>query len=421
MDKALIAIGEKIKEYVSNGGSLSDKNLPFDRDIKMYVSNNNKLKRKLIEKDPNNPICTKIFSKDEVLKELGYEPVVKHKALNFERVYNEIFDYLNNGGKLNKVNAKEYPFWETIRKFQEKENKKGIKISFNEILSKCGLFESEFIEINNLLNSYADENGCIDSIRKTRDYNTIRSKATTFGCSPSEYVTLFSQYHFSKAVLPVTNYIETLKNDISNFLKGKNDATGIRESNFSLYLRVKHLKEYFPEGSLDSIEETFNALGFNYEGVVKPKTRINEKYFLSKLEAEFPNKIINKIDYKSILGKNLLRLSLQNNMFIYDYLKTKGFEYVQAKNSNRLTQTNAPDKLVVLRRILVNKAIEYNQEKMNLKYECHKRVLKNGKELICGKVLKEGQVIYMPHTLELDNSKKEVATMALNEFREKNM
>ena len=48
---------------------------------------------------------------------------------------------------------------------------------------------------------------------------------------------------------------------------------------------------------------------------------------------------------------------------------------------------------------------------------------KSGKKIVkpdC-KVLSEGQIIYMPHTLEMDNSKKEVARLGLNEFREKYM
>lgn len=423
MDKALILIYEKINNYLKNGGSLSDPNLPFDKDIKTYVFNKNRQKRKLMQTDPSNPICFQTFSKDEVLKSLGFEPVTKHKPLTFERVVSEIFEFVNAGGKLNYVNAKQYPFWTTFRKFQEKEAKKGIKVSFDQVLSYCGFYESEFVGVEQLLSKYADENNCIDSIRLTRDYNTIRSKATTFGCSPGEYVTLFSKYHFSKVVAPVENYIEILKKDVQEELQGGTDATGLRLKNFPLYLRVKHLREYFPEGSLNSIEETFNVLGFSYNGSLKPKTKINENYVIEKLEALFPNKVISHIDHHSTLGKNILKLSIQNNMFLYDYLKSKGFEYEAARNSNRLNQTNATYKMEILHKIVEQTAIKYNQEKMNLKFEVPVRTLKSGKKIVkpdC-KVLSEGQIIYMPHTLEMDNSKKEVARLGLNEFREKYM
>ena len=58
-----------------------------------------------------------------------------------------------------------------------------------------------------------------------------------------------------------------------------------------------------------SIEETFNVLGFSYNGSLKPKTKINENYVIEKLEALFPNKVISHIDHHSTLGKNILKLS----------------------------------------------------------------------------------------------------------------
>ena len=77
----------------------------------------------------------------------------------------------------------------------------------------------------------------------------------------------------------------------------------------------------------------------------------------------------------------------------------------------------------ILHKIVEQTAIKYNQEKMKLKFEVPVRTLKSGKKIVkpdC-KVLSEGQIIYMPHTLEMDNSKKEVARLSLNEFREKYM
>lgn len=420
LDSALIEIDKLIKEYLAGGGSLSDPRLPFDKPIKVYVSNMNRKKRKILELNPDDPICKMEFSKDAVLIRLGYTPVVKHRELTIIRCFEEIDAYLLAGGKMDKK-VKEYPFYHTIKKFIEKEKAKGIIISYDEIMSLKGLYESDFTEVYNLVDKYADENGCIDSIRATRDFNTIKSKAATFGCSPGEYITLFTGYHFSKAVLPVENYIKTLKKELTIALHGGSDATGLRQTNPALYQKVKHLRMYFPEGSLVSIEETFNVLGFSYNGVYKPFKPVNEKYMFSKLEAMYPNKIIDKLDHKNPLTKNLLMQGLKNNMFLPEYLRKHGFVYNPVRSSARLSQTNATDKLEDLRTINENLAIKYNQEKMGLKYVCNKRVLKSGKVLTGRPVVSPDSIIYMPSTWEIDKSKKEVGHMALEQFRKKHL
>lgn len=420
LDNALIEIDRLIKEYLAGGGSLSDPKLPFDKPIKIYVSNMNKKKRKMLEKNSSDPICNEEFSKDAVLTFLGYTPVVKHRELTIIRCFEEIDAYILAGGKMDKK-VKEYPFYHTIKKFIEKEKAKGINISYDEIMSLKGLYESDFTEVYKIVEKYADENGCIDSIRATRDFNTIKSKAFTFGCSPGEYITLFTGYHFSKAVLPVDNYIKTLKKELTIALKGGTDASGLRQNNPALYQKVKHLRTYFPEGSLVSIEETFNVLGFSYNGVYKPFKPVNEKYMFSKLEAMFPDKVIDKLDHKNPLTKALLMQGLKNNMFLPEYLRANGFTYNPVRSSTRLTQTNASEKLESLRAINEDLAIKYNQEKMGLKYVCNKRVLKSGKVIVSKPVVSPESIIYMPTVFEMDKSKKEVAHEALKQFREKHM
>lgn len=415
MDNALIEIDKLIKQYLDKGGSLSDPNLPFDKLIKIYVSNMNKKKRKMLEKNPNDPICKMEFSKDDVLIQLGYTPVVKHKELTILRCFEEIDDYILSGGKMDKK-VKEYPFYHTIKKFIEKEHAKGIDVSYSQIMSLKGYYESDFTELETLVQKYADENGCLDSIRATRDYNTIRSKATTFGCSPAEYVTLFSSCYFSKAVVPVDNYIKSLKHSLAIALKGSTDASGLKNSHPDLYEKVRHLRVYFPEGSLDSIEETFNALGFSYNGVIKPSKPISEKYLLKKLETLFPQKVIDKLDHKNPLTKMLLKQSLKNDMFLSDYLKSVGFDYEPIRTSSRLTQTNASDKMEKLREINEQLAIEYNQKKMGLKYVCNSRVLKSGKVIKGTPVVSPDSIIFMPSVWEMDKTKKEIARKALEKF-----
>ena len=420
MDSRLVEIDKLIKAYLAKGGSLSDPNLPFDKPIKTYVSNMNKKKRKMLETNPDDPICKMEFSKDNVLISLGYTPVVKHRELNILRCFEEIDAYILAGGKMDKK-VKEYPFYHTIKKFIEKEKAKGIKISYDEIMGLKGFYQSDFTELYDLVEKYADENGCLDSIRETRDYNTIRSKAATFGCSPTEYVTLFSDCYFSKAVLPVDNYIKNLKKELVIALKGNNDASGLRNSYPELYQKVKHLRMYFPEGSLVSIEETFNVLGFSYKGVYKPFKPVNEKYMFAKLEALHPTKVIDKLDHKDPLTKTLLLQGLKKNMFLPEYLRENGFTYNPIRSSTRLTQTNAADKLNLLREINEKTAIEYNQKKMGLKYVCNKRVLKSGKVIVSKPVVSPDSIIYMPSVYDMDKSKKEVGHLALEEFRTKHM
>lgn len=413
----LIKIGLKVKAYLKEGGKLTDPNLPFDKDIKTFVTNMNRKKRKLQETDPTNPLCLETFSKESVMLALGYEVPVKHKPLTYERASEEVTSYFHGGGQ-KLVNAKQYPFAVTLRKLAEKENARGVKVTPESLMSLFGFYDSKYDEDDAMIKKFADAQGCIDSIRGTKEYDHIRIRAQVHNCSPAEYVAMLSDCYFSKAIVGVDNYILSLKNEISKVLGGKTDATGLRELSYDTYLKVKHLREYFPQGSLVSIEQTLNYLGFDYNGVQKPKQKINEQYLLKQLEAMYPDKQVLQIDHKAVWGKNLLRASLANNMLLVDYLESKGFTYVASKNAKRLTQTNSPESVERLREIVIRRAMERNAQ-MGLEYEETRRVTKRGTVLPSSCVLKEGQVIYMPHKLQADEIKREIFTEAYEEYKGK--
>lgn len=415
----LIKIDLKIKEYIKNGGKLTDPNLPFDKDIKAYVSNMNRRKKKLLETDPTNPECLEVYTKDEILKTLGYEPPVKHKEITMVRIQTEIAEYFNNGGKVEN-NCKNYPFYITIKKFIERENKKGYNYTYDGIMSLSGRYTRKLQADRDILRKYADGDGCIDSIRGTKDYDHIRIRAQVLGLAPAEYVAAISSYTFSKSIITVENYIANLKQEISDALDGKTDATGLRETHPELYLKVRHLREYFPEGSLDSIGDTFNYMGFAYEGRELPKNKVPVEYYLKKLEAMFPDKVVTKIDHKSVMGKCLLRASLENNMFLNDFLAQNGFTYVASKNSKRLTQTNSNKTVKRLNEIYEEEAVRYNLEHSPLNTKIVARKTLSGRVLPSQAVVDE-PVIYMPSAYEMEQSELAVLERAKARYeQEKN-
>ncbi len=421
LDKQLLVIGQMIADYLKSGGKLTDSKLPFDIAIKSYVTRKNREVR-LKYKDNPELLQQHLFSKDKVYVLLGYQPVAKHQKLTFDRVYAEICEYVKNGGKFDKQNVKEYPFYNSVKHFLESENKKGVKISYPQFMSLCGFYPSQFEGLDALLSKYADSNNCIDKIRGTADYNTLKSKADTFGCSPAEYLTLFTKYHFTKSVIPVSNYIKVLKRDLAIVLKGKTDASGLEKLNPQLYMRVKHLREYFPEGTLPEVADAFEALGYSYDGHPIKKAIINEQYLLKKLEAMFPDKQVKNLDHTQPITKQILKLSLKNDQTMYDYLLGKGFTYVTTKKTPRLTsQTDYGEKLQLLQDILEQKGREYNQQKMCLKYEVATRTFRDGRIVKKGSVISSDCIIYMPTVYDMDLSKKQVAQSALTEFHSKHM
>ncbi|MBQ2864255.1 MAG: hypothetical protein IJE91_02175 [Clostridia bacterium] len=413
----LLELGKKIQQCLDEGYKLDQPNFPADKAIKTFVTNMNRKKRELLVTDPTNPICSTEYSKATVLEALGYEAPVKHKPLTYERASEEVASYFKNGGQ-KLVNAKQYPFAVTLRKLAEKEALAGKKITPEDLMSLFGYYDSKYDEDVAIIKKYADSEGCIDSIRGTKDYDHIRIRGQVHGCSPAEYVALISDCYFSKAIIEVGNYIESLKAELKRVLKGKTDATGLREISYETYLKVKHLREYFPQGSLDSIEETLNYLGYDYNGVPKPKQKINEKYLLSRVQAMFPNMVVTYVDHKSVWGKNLLRASLANNMTLQEYLEHNGFTYAAAKANKRLTQTNAPQVVEELREIVIRRAMERN-EQLGLEYEQTTRVSHLGTVLPSQRVLKEGQVIYVPDKKKADEIKHQIYTEALKESKGK--
>ena len=120
----LIALGKKIQHYIDKGYKLEEPNFPADKDIKSFVQNMKRKQARILQQNPNDPIKDEVYTKEEVLIALGYQAPQKHKAITIERIIEEVTAYFANGGQ-KQVNAKDYPFNITIRKFIERENKKG--------------------------------------------------------------------------------------------------------------------------------------------------------------------------------------------------------------------------------------------------------------------------------------------------------
>ncbi len=407
----LIALGKKIQKCLDDGYKLEEPNFPADKDIKSFVQNMKRKQARILETDPNNPVKNEVYSKEEVLIALGYEVPQKHKAITMERIISEVTTYFSNGGQ-KQINAKDYPFYITIRKFIERENKKGYNYTFDGIMSLMGHYDSKILADRQIVFKYADFEGCVDSMRGTKDYDHIRIRAQVLGLAPAEYVASISPFHFSKSVVTVENYIGFLKQEISKALDGRRDATGLRTTNPELYDKVRHLREYFPQGSLDDIADAFNYLGFDYEGRILKKSTKPESYYLKQLEALFPDKVVTKIDHTTVLGKTLLRLSLENNMFLVDYLADRGFTYVASKETKRLTQTNSNGLVERYREILTEESVKYGAEHAPLKTVKVARTTLGGRELPAQEVVDNSQVIYMPTGYELEQSRLEVIERA---------
>ena len=413
----LIALGKKIQQCIDEGYKLEEPNFPADKDIKSFVQNMKRKQARILQQNPNDPIKDEVYSKEEVLIALGYDVPQKHKAITMERIFAEVTSYFENGGQ-KQVNAKDYPFYITIRKFIERENKKGYNYTFDGIMSLMGHYDSKILADRQIVFKYADFEGCVDSMRGTKDYDHIRIRAQVLGLAPAEYVASISPFHFSKSVVTVENYIGYLKQEIATALDGRRDATGLRTTHPELYDKVRHLREYFPEGSLDDIADAFNYLGFDYDGRTLKKSSKPESYYLKQLEALFPDKVVTKIDHTTVLGKTLLRLSLENNMFLVDYLADRGFTYVASKDTKRLTQTNSNSLVERYREILVEESVKYGAEHSPLKTVKVSRTTLSGRELPAQEVVDDSQVIYMPTGYELEMSRLQVMEQAKKRMEE---
>ena len=396
-DKILKLKG-KIKEYIDNGGKISDsrKDVPYYR----YLCN-------LVIEDYKNGINSTISS---IYKECGYDYVDKRQPVTLERIKKEIDDFVDNGGdiyskredlpyyeaiysfirrrrnegwnlkkiyeacgyeyagkkeeitlhRLKKEIAKfianggdinvrnprppyYYLLCDIIKKFKKEE---GINYSIEDIMKMCGYdwksVRFNLCNINEILNDYKDRNGYIDNIKKSelgkKVLACIKAKAINKQMELNDYLMVIFGARLYETFVDV-DYFSLVEKELKEFENqyGKENVTlaNIERCNKRLLYRIDNLARYFPYGSVNS-SSVLDALGYDVE--VNEKHKLDERKILAELEKIYPNKQVYKLSEYPSVRYGVNELSAYYDQTVEQYLKTRGFNIVNRGETYRLSK-----------------------------------------------------------------------------------
>lgn len=174
---------------------------------------------------------------------------------------------------------------------------------------------------------FDDGSGCIDAIRKySNAIAGLRRVSNEEGLHISEFVEKYSPYHFSACEYEV-DYIDYVVSRLVDEYGVGGDVSGLYE-NMPLYDAVKRIRNFFPGGALDTMEETLMNWGFSYSGM-KGDTKVNETYVRELLfrfyqgsnviDSLYENKVVSYavINYSGQIGKSV-KETLEDLGYIYE-------------------------------------------------------------------------------------------------------
>lgn len=260
----------------------------------------------------------------------------------------KILQFVANGGDIysGRRELTYYKYMSLLKRDMEEQY--NVQLTMEYMYALCGIkFDREFNHYKQVctkLAKYADENGCIDILRKTKSdvennpYNELKQMARKNGVSIMDYVYFMTPYHFSVGRVQGDS-IAKLKRDLLKAYPTR-DLTGIRWDNPWLYERIRSVQILMPERL--SKQEIIQFLGFTNErfSTKIKEVKVDEVKVIKDLERLFPDKIVSNItNVAPETYYDIAKLSFANDLTIQQWLKTKGFNYVTAIASSRLSTT----------------------------------------------------------------------------------
>lgn len=284
---------------------------------------------------------------------------------------NKIIDYISSGGDI--YNGRRVlPYYKYMSRLKrDMEEQFNVSLTMEYMYALCGVkFDREYNRYKDMcdkLAKFADETGCIDNVRKNKGedsvYNELKEFARKSGVSLIDYVFFMTPFYFSVGRIQGDS-IKKLKKDLLKAYPTR-DLTGIRWDNPDLYERIRSLQILMPERM--SKQDLIQFLGFSNErfSTKLKNIKVDEDEVVEELNKLYPNKVISNItNTASALYFDIAKLAFANDLTIEQWLKSKGFNYVTAIASSRLSTTQISFKS----RVKELEPIKKKYEKLLLKY-----------------------------------------------------
>lgn len=299
-----------------------------------------------------------------------------------EKLKQKINEYIANGGDIYNT-KRSLPYYEYMytlkRRMEEYYNS---KFTMEYIYSLCGIrFDREYNDyklICNRLKAYADENGCVDSVRsainKKKDtlYTELKNIANKYNVSMIDFLLFMTPYHFSSGRIEGDS-IAKLKADLLKAYPNR-DLSNIRRNNSNLYERMRNIRLMFPEPI--TMQELVQYLGFTNDRFKDEKIDILtlEKNVLKELTILFPENDVSGItNIAPTLYHQMMRVCFAHNQTSTQWLNDNGFTYKTSNAGTRLSATlvdinERKEKLLPLKEKYEKKLIKSNMNEIDIFY-----------------------------------------------------
>lgn len=389
------SLTDEVLMYIRNGGEMdyeSKSNLPFYRKFHTYIAQKEDKENwdfhRVLE-EIKNYYFANIYPNEEEKDRLSQIDFVvkdgKSNDITIDVLAQDLVKYVSNGGNLiDDENERQHlPFDYRFRIYIKKQIAKGIDIDYVDLMEmiiehylsniaptlneKDRLSKEDFKvemyhkhinrcrsktlrKMNQLLQSIADEDGCVDSLYEhEKIYSLMKNLSNEYGMTIFEIVALLlpknSKLYLTKGDVH-TEYISDIGYLIADFVHkygAKNFVSNAYKYDLNLIGRLKHLSRYFPKGS-QSISDVLDFYGIydgrecdaEYEKIdedmiisyvrKKYEEAINE-YFKTHndsayIDMEWINKRMGLRENKD-LYRQLTLLALRDDMALIDYLNSK--------------------------------------------------------------------------------------------------
>ena len=292
-------------------------------------------------------ICFSEMSKDGVylktmeerFEALGYPRKRKIVEDARETLIQEIDQYIAQGGKFD-VDHTQLPFFNRMRTYMRRFQKKGEYFSFDQIMKDLGYknFSDLYTRCKDLekLKNYRDEEGYVDSYRKDKTYASYITFLSRRLEMPYSIIIQLLCDEKLKSVTISTEYVAYVKNELENFIQTNGSLKGISRDK-KLYEKMHNLRRYLSFGTGESLsnEDILEIMEIDADHKLQNHTEKDED--LDKIFARFIEKgEVKSSDFDNGEYRKILACSIRLGVPLKELFKSYGIEY-HGHNRDRLS------------------------------------------------------------------------------------
>ncbi len=271
-----------------------------------------------------------------------------------EELSNEIEEYVGSGGDIY-AERRELPYYERLRSIVRSLRKEfdNPDISYEDVYSLCGIkFDREwntFMTWIEKVENFADEEGCVDSMRTDRGVDSVYSDLSYYasknGTSAFDFLVLMTPFMFKESLVTVGDYNAYLKDELKDAYRD-GETTGIKRDEPTLYEKIRQAQKYTPNATGQDMLEMFDVSNDRFSDSRQIDIPKNDAELVEKLEELYPDRVVKNLirDHKKTYY-DIVRAARNQGKSPKVWIESKGFDYpAGVSNNHPLTKTKIDTK-----------------------------------------------------------------------------